>query len=149
MGPRSGRSPTVVRPAVIYGPGQGGAMFVPSPSRALAKGEPFSMTAGEQKRDLVHVRDVARAILSLLRARAGGVFNLGTGAGITMLEIGRKMAELAGRPDLLRVGEIPYRENEVWDYAVDSTRLAEATGWMPRIPLEDGLDETLERERKP
>ena len=149
-GARSGAViPTVIRPAVIYGPGQGGAMFVPSLARALAKGDPFPMTAGAQKRDLVHVRDVSRAILGLVRVRAEGVFNVGTGLGIPMLDIGRKMAELAGRADLLRVGEIPYRENEVWEYAVDSTRLAETTGWTPLVSLEEGLEETLVEKRKP
>jgi len=140
--------PTVVRPAVIYGPGQGGTMFVPSLARALAKGEPFPMTAGEQRRDLVHVRDVARAILALLRARSEGVFNVGTGTGISMLEVGRKMAGRIGRSDLLRVGQIPYRSNEVWDYAVDSSRLSKETGWSPRVDLEDGLDQTLNEEKK-
>jgi nucleoside-diphosphate-sugar epimerase len=139
--------PTVIRPAVIYGPGQNGAMFVPSLARALAKGEPFPMTAGAQKRDLVHVGDVARAILALLRVRAQGVFNVGTGTGIPMLEIGRKMAEMSGRPDLLRVGSIPYRDKEVWDYAVDATRLEAATGWKPRTSLDEGLEETLKKER--
>lgn len=141
--------PTVVRPAVIYGPGQSGAMFVPSLAKALAKGEFFPMTAGGQKRDLIHVRDVGRAILALVRVRADGVFNVGTGTGIPMLEIGRKMAEMAGRPDLLRVGEIPYRENEVWDYAVDATKLTEATGWAPQTVLAQGLKETLEKEKNP
>ena len=138
--------PTVIRPGVIYGPGQGGTMFVPSLAKALARAEPFAMTSGVQKRDLIHVRDVAGAILALLASRAEGVFNVGTGAGIPMIEIGQKMAELAGRPDLLRAGELPYRENEVWEYVVDSTRLAEATGWAPRISLDAGLEETLKKE---
>jgi nucleoside-diphosphate-sugar epimerase len=141
--------PSVLRPAVLYGPGQGGPMFVPTLARALAKGDPFPMTGGAQKRDLVHVRDASRAILGLVRARAEGVFNVGTGTGISMLEIGQKMAHMSGRPDLLRPGEIPYRDNEVWDYAVDSTRLAEATGWAPAVALDDGLEETLKEKRKP
>jgi len=141
--------PTVLRPAVLYGPGQGGPMFVPTLARALAKGDPFPMTGGAQKRDLVHVRDASRAILGLVRARVEGVFNVGTGTGISMLEIGQKMARMSGRPDLLRQGEIPYRDNEVWDYAVDSTRLADTTGWSPSIALDDGLEETLKQKRKP
>ena len=141
--------PTVIRPAVIYGPGQTGSMFVPALARALAKGEPFPMTQGEQKRDLIHVRDVARAIQALLRVRAEGVFNVGTGMGIPLLEIGRNMVELAGRGKLLGVGEIPYRENEVWDYAVDASKLCQLVDWRPRIRLADGLKETLEKEMNP
>ena len=141
--------PTVVRPAVIYGPGQSGTMFVPSLAKALAAGLPFPMTAGAQKRDLVHVADAARAILSLVRSRAEGVFNVGTGVGVAMLDIGRKMARMADHPDLLRPGEIPYRENEIWDYAVDASRLTTTTGWTPLAGLDDGLAETLDEEKNP
>ena len=140
---------TILRPAVIYGPGQGGSMFVPSLVAALARGERFPMTAGAQKRDLVHVRDVAGAILAVLRAEADGVFNVGAGVGVPMAEIGRYLADLAGRPDLLGVGDLPYRDHEVWEYAVDATALREATGWTPEVALHDGLKETLETETNP
>lgn len=140
---------TILRPAVIYGPGQAGSMFVPSLVAALARGERFPMTGGAQKRDLVHVRDVAAAILAVTRAQAEGVFNLGTGEGVPMAEIGRKLSNLAGRPDLLGVGELPYRDHEVWDYAVDASALREATGWSPEVALDDGLKETLETETNP
>jgi nucleoside-diphosphate-sugar epimerase len=141
--------PTVVRPSVIYGPGQSGTMFVPSLARSLAAGTPFPMTAGAQKRDLVHVADAARAILSLVRSRAEGVYNVGTGVGVPMLDIGRRMERMAGLPGLLRPGEIPYRVNEVWDYAVDASRLKATTGWIPLAGLDDGLAETLEKEKNP
>lgn len=140
---------TILRPAVIYGPGQGGSMFVPSLVAALARGERFPMTAGAQKRDLVHVRDVAGAILAVLRAQADGVFNVGAGVGVPMAEIGRNLADLAGRPDLLGVGELPYRDHEVWEYAVDAAALRQATGWTPEVALHDGLKETLETETNP
>lgn len=142
-------SPTILRPAVIYGPRQSGGMFVPSLARALANGERFPMTGGAQKRDLVHVKDVTRAILAVVAVGADGTFNVGSGVGVTMEEIGLKLARLAGRPDLLGVGDLPYRENEVWDYAVDATALRDATGWTPRVVLDDGLKETLEMETKP
>lgn len=142
-------SATILRPAVIYGPGQAGTMFVPSLVAALARGDRFPMTAGAQKRDLVHVRDVSRAVLALVDAQADGVFNVGTGVGVPMVEVGRKLAILAGRPDLLGVGDLPYRDREVWDYAVDATALREATGWIPGIALDDGLKETLETETTP
>jgi len=141
--------PSVLRPAVIYGPGQGGSMFVPSLAAALARGERFPMTGGAQKRDLVHVRDVAAAILAVVARRAAGVFNVGTGAGIPMIDVGRKLAALAGRPDLLGVGEIAYRDNEVWDYAVSAAALERATGWTPRTGLDEGLLETLDKEKNP
>lgn len=141
--------PVVLRPAVIYGPGQRGSMFVPSLVDALLEGRRFPMTPGGQKRDLVHVRDVAHAILALVESRSEGAFNVGTGRGVAMADVGRILSKLAGRPDLLGIGDLPYRGNEVWDYAVDSAKLADATGWRARSALEDGLRETLETGRRP
>ncbi|MCB9497339.1 MAG: NAD(P)-dependent oxidoreductase [Fibrobacteria bacterium] len=139
-------APCVLRPAVVYGPGQTGGMFVPALASALSRGERFPMTAGAQKRDLIHVRDLCDAILALVSQSRSGTFNVGTGNGVSMLEIGRILAAMAGRSDLLGVGEIPYRESEVWEYAVDSSALREQVGWRPRIELQDGLRETLDKE---
>lgn len=141
-------SATILRPAVIYGPGQSGGMFVPSLAKALARSERFPMTGGAQKRDLVHVDDVARAILAVVAADVDGIFNVGSGQGVPMLEIGMLLSGFAGRPDLLGVGDLPYRDNEVWDYVVDARVLRDATGWTPEIALGDGLKETLEKENK-
>jgi len=140
---------TLLRPAVIYGPGQAGGMFVPSLVRALVAGERFAMTAGEQTRDLLHVRDAADAFLAAVERDADGVFNAGTGEGVAMATIGRRLAEMAGRPELLGIGDLAYRDNEVWSYAVDASRLESATGWKARVRLDDGLQETLDKEKNP
>lgn len=139
----------ILRPSVIYGPDQGGGMFVPSLVRSLVAGERFAMTPGDQTRDLLHVRDAADAILAVIERGVEGTFNVGTGEGVAMAEIGRRLAALAGRPELLGIGDLPYRENEVWSYAVDASRLEAATGWSARVLLEDGLRETLDKEIKP
>lgn len=140
--------PVILRPAVIYGPGQRGGMFVPSLVAALREGHRFPMTNGEQKRDLVHVRDVARAILGLVESSADGVFNVGTGRGVTMHNIGQILADIAGHPDLLGVGDLPYRDNESWSYSVDASKLSAATGWSARVALDEGLRETFETGRE-
>lgn len=140
---------TILRPAVIYGPGQGGGMFVPSLVRSLVAGERFAMTAGEQTRDLLHVRDAADAFLATIEGGADGVFNVGTGEGVAMAVIGRTLAGMTGHPELLGIGDLAYRENEVWTYAVDASRLEIATGWKAQVRLTEGLQETLDKEKYP
>jgi nucleoside-diphosphate-sugar epimerase len=138
----------IVRPAVIYGAGQKGEMFIPTLVQALRKGEHFAMTAGEQKRDMLYVSDLARAILMLVQGDVEGVFNAGTGQGLPMKEIGEIAGRLFGTPELVGLGEIPYRDREVWDYALAPLRLKEATGWEPLIDLETGISKTIEWENK-
>lgn len=138
----------IVRPAVVYGPGQKGDMFVPGLVGALLAGRRFAMTAGEQKRDLLHVQDLARAVLGLLEAGVEGVFNAGSGVGVQMRTVGEIAGRLCGRPDLVGIGDLPYRPGEVWDYALDPSLLGDRTGWTPRIDLEEGIRRTIEWEKQ-
>lgn len=133
----------VIRPAVIYGEGQASDMFIPSLVRALLEGRKFPMTAGEQKRDMLFVGDLARAILLLLENGEEGVFNVGTGVGLPMKSVAEIASSVHDSQGLIGIGEIPYRQNEVWDYALDPTKLKNATGWAPQVSLEEGVRRTL------
>jgi len=136
----------IVRPAVIYGSGQKSEMFIPSLVKSLREGKRFPMTAGEQKRDMLYVGDLARAILLLTSKEIEGVFNIGTGKGMPMKEVGEIAGRLFGAPELVGLGEIPYRSQEVWDYALDPARLKAVTGWEPQVSLEEGISKTIEWE---
>lgn len=148
----------VLRPALIYGPAQLGGMFMPSLVAALASGREFPMTAGEQRRDYLHVDDLVQAVAAALRLDhlPGGegrpwTVNVGTGIGKTLLEIGGVARDLARGlwedAGTVAPGRIPYRPDESWDYRLDSTRLREATGWTPSVELEDGIRQCLEAAR--
>jgi nucleoside-diphosphate-sugar epimerase len=137
----------VLRPAIIYGPGQGGDMFIPSLISTLRQGRRFSMTAGAQTRDFVFVADMVQALLLAIDSELTGTFNIGTGAPVALREVGELVAKLMGCPDLLGLGEFPYREQEVWSYALDASRLR-AAGWTANTALDEGIRRTIEWERK-
>jgi nucleoside-diphosphate-sugar epimerase len=132
----------VLRPAVLYGPAQGGDMFVPALISSLRSGRRFPMTAGAQRRDFVYVDDAARAVLMVVEKKSEGIYNVGSGRGIAIREVGEVIATMLGRPDLLGIGDLPYREHEVWDYVLDATRLR-ALGWMPETEIREGLLNTV------
>lgn len=137
----------IIRPAVVYGAGQKGFMFVPSMMSSFLSDKRFAMTAGDQKRDMLYVDDLARAILALVGSETDGVFNVGTGSGTPMKEVGELAAKLLDCPQLLGIGDVPYREREVWDYALDASRLKASVGWEPQVGLEEGLRKTIAWER--
>jgi len=138
----------VLRPAVVYGPGQRGVMFVPSLVAALAAGERFAMTAGEQTRDLVHVDDVATAIAAAVVGPVG-TYNVATGVEHTMRAIAEQVAARFGdaAPALLDIGALPYRSGEQMRYVLDPTRACDGLGWRARISLADGLDAVVAARR--
>ncbi|MEU7427484.1 NAD-dependent epimerase/dehydratase family protein [Streptomyces sp. NPDC040750] len=111
---------------------------------ALARGEaPRVFEDGLQRRDFVHVRDVAAANVAALEAPAapGGLTAYNTGSGEPRT-VGEMAAELAGACDGPRpvvTGE--YRLGDVRHITADSTRLRATLGWRPRVTFTVGMRE--------
>ncbi len=136
---------TVVRPSVVYGPGQLPAMFIPQAITTLLSGRQFDMTPGEQTRDFVYVDDVVEAVLRLADAEAsfGQIVNIGAGIPHALKDVARRIAELCGAEQHLRIGALPYRASEVGAYEFSNTKLRSILSWVPDTSLEKGLHETI------
>lgn len=111
---------------------------------ALARGEaPRVFEDGRQRRDFVHVRDVAAANAVALEAPwAPGVltaYNTGSGEPHTVGEMARSLAAAYGGPDPVVTGE--YRLGDVRHITADSSRLRADLGWKPEAGFEEGMRE--------
>jgi UDP-glucose 4-epimerase len=97
------------------------------------RGEPLPVTGtGAQRRDFVHVQDVARAnLLAATAGRPGAVYNVGRGTTISILEL----AELVGGP----IEHVPPRQGEAEVTWADTTKIERELGWRATISLEVGL----------
>lgn len=137
----------LVRPSVVYGPGQRLAQLLPQAIAELRAGRPLALTAGEQTRDWIHVEDVARAVVALALGAHAGAFNVGSGQERTVRAALTELAELLAAPaELLRFGALPYRPDEPMRYALCCDRVRAEVGWRPRIAWRDGLAGCLARE---
>lgn len=136
---------TILRPAVVYGQGQTGNMFIPQCINSALKGRNMKMTAGEQTRDFVYVEEVAEAILkaSYMPVAAGEIINIGSGMETTLKEAALKINKLTGNAMQINFGALPYRENEIWHYLLDITKAKRVLDWSPKISLEEGLKKTI------
>lgn len=135
----------VVRPFLVYGPGQAPPKLVPSAVLAAVAGADFSMTHGLQMRELTHVNDVVRGILAaaLTPAVRGEVVNLGSGDERPVIEIVRQIYALAGGSGRPLPGARPTRSNDMPRFVADTSKAASLLGWRASIPLEQGLAETI------
>lgn len=127
-----------------YGPGDNPGWLIPTLVTEMLAGRRPRTTLGTQSWDWLHVDDVARGILAVAETRAAeGVFNLGSGRAVTVRSAIERIRDLVA-PDMeLVFGEIPFRPDQVMHMQADISRLTAATGWQPRIALEDGLAQTV------
>jgi UDP-glucose 4-epimerase len=102
---------------------------------------------GQQTRDFIYVRDVVEAYLRAVRIcmhaeRAGQrLYNIGTGASTTILDLAEAVNELAGNE-----GNLSFCAERPGDirFSVAATEaFGEVSGWRARVPLREGLGETI------
>jgi len=104
----------------------------------------------EAKRDFTDVRDTVRAYwLSLEKGEAGEVYNIGTGVAYSAQEILDKLLALTEADVRIEVDPLRLRPSDVMILLSDCSKFRTISGWEPRIPFEQSLQDLLEywRER--
>jgi dTDP-L-rhamnose 4-epimerase len=114
-------------------------------ARLLNDHAPVVYEDGGQRRDFVHVADVARACrLALEQDGADGqAVNVGSGQSTSVLEIAETLARLLGK----RIEpELPgkFRAGDIRHCFADVSRAREALGFEAEVPFEQGLGELAE-----
>ncbi|MEO5866839.1 MAG: NAD-dependent epimerase/dehydratase family protein [Sphingomonas sp.] len=118
------------------------AIFI---ARLLNDAPPLVFEDGEQRRDFVHVADVADAFATVLESdlEVWDSFNVGSGRSITVAEIARTLARLLGKniaPDILG----RYRVGDIRHCFADVGKIEETFGFIPKRGFEDGMAELIE-----
>ena len=142
----TGGSVAAMRYHNVYGPGMprntpyaGVAAIFTS---ALRRGEaPTVFEDGGQRRDFVHVRDVAAATVTACEKHVAGVraFNVGSGTPRTVGEMANALAQALQGPSPVVTGQ--YRLGDVRHITADSSRLRKELSWEPRVSFADGMAE--------
>ena len=141
----------VTRCANLYGGGDLNlSRLVPEATlAAIGARPPVIRSDGRAQRDFLYVEDAVEAYLAICGLLDGGqaageAYNAGGGRPHTVLEVAELVCRLAGTgvdPDIRGTGTPPGEIAAQW---LDSSKLRAATGWEPRVGLEDGLRRTLE-----
>jgi UDP-glucose 4-epimerase len=141
------RLPTVVlRPSVVYGPGQSDRMLISQVMKAMSKNRSVEVTRGEQTRDFIYVEDVVKAIISSLTVpiAEGDVWNVGSGEVVTVRDCLERIERITGRSGLIEYGKRSYSENEIFQYELKVGETYAAFDWKPSVTLDEGLHKTWE-----
>lgn len=136
---------TILRYANVYGPrqgrgGEGGV--VSSFARQMKKGiPPVIFGDGQQTRDFVYVKDVARANVLALAKGDQETINISSGQAFSIGELYALMAKLARLN--LPPRYAPSRTGDIRHSCLDRNKAKDVLGWAPYYSLERGLQETL------
>jgi dTDP-L-rhamnose 4-epimerase len=137
------KMPTVaLRLFNVYGPRQALGVLAIFAARLLHNKRPLVFEDGRQRRDFVHVRDVATAARLALEvdAAAGHVFNIGSGEAVSVLEIAERMARLLGR-DVAPEITGRHRAGDIRHCTADIGVARRVLGYRPTMELGAGLEQ--------
>ena len=101
---------------------------------------------GAQLRDYIHVDDVVDAMLTagLAQKADGKIFNVGSGRGVSFVDMAEHIIRAAGRGRLKHVDwPADAALVETGDFVADTSLIAEQLGWKARIPLESGIEDVI------
>ncbi|PWS37706.1 NAD(P)-dependent oxidoreductase [Falsiroseomonas bella] len=123
----------------LFGPGEHPDRLVPSIVTALRQGREARCASGRPVRDFCSTSYIGRALAALAASEVTGPVNIASGEGRSIASVARLLAEAAGRPDLLRLGALPDRPNEVPCMVADITRLRREVGFADPPNVEQDL----------
>jgi UDP-glucose 4-epimerase len=135
----------IVRPGNAYGEGQqpfSGQGFIATAMHSIINGRPVEVFGQTGTiRDYVHVSDIAAGIVAALDLGAAGeIYNIGTGEGRTNLDVLAALEPFAGAAGYeIATTFSAVRPFDVPANVLDSSRLADATGWRPQVAFPDGI----------
>ncbi len=142
-------SSVVLRPSLIYGPGQRHDMFLPAMLYSLIHEKFFDMTHGVQTRDYIYIDDVVRAIISSLCFDLDNkveIMNISSAQPILIKSLALMSAQLIGNnsEQYLNFGAKAYRPQEAMEYSAENHRAKIKLNFSPEVALADGLLRTIE-----
>jgi len=131
----------------IYGVNQRFDMYgnvIPIFAKRIYANEPMTIYGdGEQTRDFVNVKDIARAnYIAAITEKGTGVYNLGSGEIITINELAEMMQKISG----IRVGikHAPERPADVRHCKANSEKVKRELGFTATVDMYEGLTEYMQ-----
>lgn len=127
----------VVRLTNIYGPGMASNNVLADILSQVSSDGPLAVRDTSPVHDYLWVGDAARGIADAAQRRFRGAVDLGTGRGISVGELARRVLSAAGQGDRRVIATAPQHQSS--ELVVDPAPAAAQLGWKATTALEQGL----------
>lgn len=128
----------------VYGPRQRPDMGFNRFFTAVLDGHPITQYGdGLQTRDFTFVADAVTATAAAaVQGAPGGVYNIGGGSRVTLLDVFEMIGRISGRP--VTIDRQPAQKGDMRDTYADTSRARADLQFVPSVGLEDGLRQMFE-----
>ena len=137
----------VIRPFNTYGPRQSDRAVIPSIISQVLTKDRLILGNTTPTRDFTFVTDTAEGFIKVAESEksVGMEINIGSGQEISIEDLARKIISLVGRDIVVEHDKERIRpaHSEVERLCADNTRARNVLGWLPRVSLTHGLEETI------
>nr|WP_309101231.1 NAD-dependent epimerase/dehydratase family protein [Fredinandcohnia onubensis] len=136
---------TILRYANVYGPrqspkGEGGVISIFF-KKLISRESPSIYGNGEQTRDFVFVKDVAKANVLSLHKGSNEILNIGSNEKISINQLYQMITSIT--PNSPPIYHSP-RKGDILYSRLDNEKAKRVLGWEPSKPLLEGLKESYE-----
>jgi len=138
----------VIRPFNAYGPRQSARAVIPAIIVQALSRDTVCLGATHPTRDFTYVRDTAEAFLAVAASdrSTGEVIQAGTGLEISIGDIAQEIIQLVGRSVRLetKTERVRPTKSEVTRLVASNQKARDLLGWIPKVPLQEGLRQTID-----
>ncbi len=136
-----GFKPLIIRASNPFGPRQGhdGVQGVASTfmQKMMSNGKVTIWGDGSTKRDYLYVSDLARICRMAAESELTGIFNAGSGTGLTLIELAHMIEKASGMK--LNIEYQAARSFDVREIVLNIEKAKTLLNWAPEIAIQDGL----------
>lgn len=139
-----------LRPFLTYGPYQTGEMLIHNVITSCLKSLPIRVTKGQQTREFHYISDIVDGFLlaATNKKTIGEIVDLGTGEEHSVKKVVEMIVKLTDYRLKWRLGDLTYRENEMFRFYCRGEKAKELLKWRPKTSLENGLIKTIDWYKK-
>jgi len=123
---------SIVRLANVIGPGMASNNVLSDIRAQLHVPGSVTVRDGSPVRDFVWVNDVVQALTALIQSRVTGIFNIGTGTGVSIQELAEMFLATAG--DQREVNSVATSTGHSYN-VVDIEKIKSTVGWSPTMTV--------------
>jgi UDP-glucuronate 4-epimerase len=134
---------TILRYFTVFGPAGRPDMSVFRFIKQIAEGQTITVFSdGQQQRDFTYVDDIARGTIAGIKPLGYEIINLGGDRLTTLNNVIEQISQLVGKKPVIEHRPVhPADVPATWANVEKAKRLL---GWMPQVPLEEGLRRTVQ-----